>query len=127
MRFRLIGGKIVSFTSSQSFCGGVFLASARIRPMMSLARCPSAIAREADRRACSSFCASSQRTSTSAEFDGLQVTQRPTFLLRNSIGDRVVFSGLARVEPLAAAMDALLADEAAYVSWRAHFGDPPPN
>lgn len=62
---------------------------------------------------------------TSAEFDALQVTQRPTFLLTNSIGDRVVFSGLARIEPLAAAMDALLADEAAYVSWRAHFGDPP--
>jgi predicted DsbA family dithiol-disulfide isomerase len=63
---------------------------------------------------------------TSAEFDALQVTQRPTFLLTNSIGDRAVFSGLAFVEPLAAAMDALLADEAAYVSWRAHFGDPPP-
>jgi len=63
---------------------------------------------------------------TSAEFDALQVTQRPTFLIQNSIGDRAVFSGIARVEPLAAAMDALLADEAAYVSWRAHFGDPPP-
>ena len=63
---------------------------------------------------------------TSAEFDGLQVTQRPTFLLTNSIGDRAVFSGVARIEPLAAAMDALLADEAAYISWRAHFGDPPP-
>jgi len=63
---------------------------------------------------------------TSAEFDALLVTQRPTFLLTNSIGDRAVFSGVARVEPLAVAMDALLADEAAYVSWRAHFGDPPP-
>lgn len=62
---------------------------------------------------------------TSAEFDALQVTQRPTFLLTNSIGDRAVFSGIARIEPLAGAMDALLADEAAYVSWRAHFGDPP--
>ena len=64
---------------------------------------------------------------TSAEFNALQVTQRPTFLLQNSIGDHVVISGLARIEPLVAAMDALLADEAAYVSWRAHFGDPPPN
>jgi predicted DsbA family dithiol-disulfide isomerase len=63
---------------------------------------------------------------TSAEFDALQVTQRPTFLIQNAIGDRAVFSGVARVEPLAAAMEALLADEAAYVSWRAHFGDPPP-
>jgi len=62
---------------------------------------------------------------TSAEFDALQVTQRPTFLLKNALGDRAVFSGLVRVEPLAAALDALLADEAAYVSWQAHFGDPP--
>ena len=62
---------------------------------------------------------------SSAEFDALQVNQRPTFLLESSIGDRAVFSGLARIEPLAAAMDALLADEAAYVSWKAHFGDPP--
>ncbi len=62
---------------------------------------------------------------TSAEFDALQVTQRPTFLLENSIGDRAVFSGLVRVEPLAAALDALLADEAAYVSWKAHVGDVP--
>jgi predicted DsbA family dithiol-disulfide isomerase len=64
------------------------------------------------------------RAST-AEFHALQVTQRPTFLLENSIGDRAVFSGLVRVEPLAAAMDSLLADQAAYDSYRAHFGDPP--
>ena len=63
---------------------------------------------------------------SSAEFDALQVTQRPTFLIENSIGDRAVFSGVVRVEPLAAALEALLADEAAYVSWRAYFGDAPP-
>lgn len=62
---------------------------------------------------------------SSDEFDALQVTQRPTFVMESSIGDRAVFSGLARIEPLAAAMDAMLADEAAYVSWKAHFGDPP--
>ena len=62
---------------------------------------------------------------TTAEFQALQVTQRPTFLIENSIGDRAVFSGIVRVEPLAAAIDALLADEGAYVSWKAHFGDPP--
>jgi predicted DsbA family dithiol-disulfide isomerase len=62
---------------------------------------------------------------SSAEFDALQVTQRPTFLIENSIGDRAVFSGVARIEPLVAAMDALLADEAAYVSWKAHFGGAP--
>jgi predicted DsbA family dithiol-disulfide isomerase len=62
---------------------------------------------------------------TTAEFHALQVTQRPTFLLENSIGDRAVFSGIVRAEPLAAAMDALLSDESAYVSWKAHFGGPP--
>lgn len=63
---------------------------------------------------------------TTKEFHALQVTQRPTFLIENSIGDRAVFSGVAKVEPLAATIDALLADEAAYASWTAHFGSPPP-
>ena len=63
---------------------------------------------------------------STAEFNALQVTQRPTFLIENSIGDRAVFSGTVRVEPLAAALDAQLADQAAYDSWKAHFGDPPP-
>jgi predicted DsbA family dithiol-disulfide isomerase len=62
---------------------------------------------------------------TTREFFNLQVTQRPAFLMENAIGDRSVFSGIVRVEPLAAALDALLADEAAYASWKAHFGDPP--
>jgi predicted DsbA family dithiol-disulfide isomerase len=62
---------------------------------------------------------------TTEEFHALQVTQRPTFLIENSIGDRAVFSGLVRAEPLSAAIEALLGDEAAYVSWKAHFGDPP--
>ena len=62
---------------------------------------------------------------TTDEFHALQVTQRPTFLIENSIGDRAVFSGIVRVEPLAAAIDALLADQAAYDSWKAHFGGPP--
>jgi len=55
----------------------------------------------------------------------LQVNQRPTFLMESSIGDRAVFSGLAKVEPLAAAMEALLADESAYASWLGHFGPVP--
>lgn len=62
---------------------------------------------------------------STAEFTALQVNQRPTFLVQNTIGDRAVFSGLVRVEPLATAMDAMLSDEAAYASWAAHFGPPP--
>jgi len=37
-----------------------------------------------------------------------------------------VFSGVVKLEPLAMAIDSLLVDEAAYASWKAHFGDPPP-
>jgi predicted DsbA family dithiol-disulfide isomerase len=59
------------------------------------------------------------------EFNALQVNQRPTFLIESGIGDRAVFSGLARVEPIAATLDAILADQAAYDSWKAHFGNPP--
>ena len=62
---------------------------------------------------------------TTAEFHALQVTQRPTFLIESPIGDRAVFSGTVRAEPLIAAIEAQLADEAAYASWRAHCGDPP--
>jgi predicted DsbA family dithiol-disulfide isomerase len=62
---------------------------------------------------------------TTAEFNALRVNQRPTFLIQNSIGDRVVFSGIVRLEPLAAAMDAALQDESGYSSWAAHFGPPP--
>ena len=62
---------------------------------------------------------------TTEEFHSLQVTQRPTFLIENAIGDRAVFSGIVRIEPLAAALDALLSDQAAYDFYKAHFGGPP--
>jgi predicted DsbA family dithiol-disulfide isomerase len=66
------------------------------------------------------------RAST-AEFHALRVTQRPTFVIDSEIGDRAVFSGFARLPPLAAALDAMLEDIAAYESHQAHFGDPPPS
>ena len=59
--------------------------------------------------------------------DELKVTQRPTFVLENNIGDRAVLSGLVQVAPLAATIDAMLDDAAAYASHAAHFGSPPPN
>lgn len=62
---------------------------------------------------------------TTREFHALQVSQRPTFLVENAIGDRAVFSGIVHFEPLAAALDAVLADQAAYDSWKAHCGGPP--
>src|SRR5581483_6644087 len=62
---------------------------------------------------------------STAEFTAMQVDQRPTFLLQDKIGDRVVLSGLATLAPIAAAVDAMLADEAAYASYATHFGGPP--
>jgi len=65
------------------------------------------------------------RAST-AKFHALQVTQRPTFVLDSNIGDRAVFSGIWRAEPLIAAIDSMLADATAYASYTAHYGNPPP-
>ena len=65
------------------------------------------------------------RAST-AEFHALNVTQRPTFVIDSEIGDRAVFSGFAKLPPLAAALDAMLEDIAVYESHAAHFGTPPP-
>lgn len=62
---------------------------------------------------------------TTAEFHAHQITQRPAFVLTDVIGDKAVFSGLVRPEPLAAAVEAMLADSAAYATHTAHFGDPP--
>ncbi len=62
---------------------------------------------------------------SSAEFDSFQINQRPAFLLESRIGDRAIFSGLARIEPLAASIEWMLADAAAYASHAVHFGGPP--
>lgn len=59
------------------------------------------------------------------EFFAHQIGQRPAFILEDSIGDKAVFSGLTKIEPLAATLDAMLADVAAYASFKAHFGGPP--
>jgi predicted DsbA family dithiol-disulfide isomerase len=62
---------------------------------------------------------------STAEFHSHRITQRPAFILEDSIGDKVVFSGIVSMEPLAAAIDAMLSDTAAYASHRAHHGSVP--
>ena len=59
------------------------------------------------------------------EFFAHQINQRPAFVLTDPIGDKAVFSGLVRLEPLAATIDAMLADTKAYAAHAAHFGKPP--
>jgi len=62
---------------------------------------------------------------STAEFHAHQVTQRPTFVLEDAIGDKVVLSGLVQLAPVVAAIEAMMADTAAYASHRAHHGMPP--
>jgi len=64
------------------------------------------------------------RAST-AEFHALQITQRPAFVIDTEIGDRAVFSGVIKLEPLTATIDSMLDDAAVYAAHKAHFGDPP--
>jgi len=59
------------------------------------------------------------------EFHALQVTQRPTFVIDDPIGDRAVFSGIVGLATLDTAIGAMLADTAAYAAHAAHFGPPP--
>ena len=62
---------------------------------------------------------------STAEFFAHRLSQRPAFVLTSEIGDKVVLSGVWRTAPLAAALDGMLADAAAYASYRAHHGAPP--
>lgn len=63
---------------------------------------------------------------TTAEFHALRVTQRPTFVIDTEIGDRAIFSGFAKAEPLAATVEAMLDDLVSYDAYAAHFGSVPP-
>jgi predicted DsbA family dithiol-disulfide isomerase len=58
-------------------------------------------------------------------FHSHQINQRPAFVLTDAIGDKAVFAGLVRLEPLVATIDAMLADTAAYAAHAVHHGKPP--
>ena len=62
---------------------------------------------------------------STAEFFAHQINQRPSFILQDAIGDKAVFSGLVRLEPFIATIDAMLSDTAAYAAHAAHHGQPP--
>jgi hypothetical protein len=62
---------------------------------------------------------------STAEFHDHRISQRPAFVLGDAISDKAVFSGLVGVGPLAATIDAMLSDTAAYAAHTAHFGKPP--
>ena len=77
------------------------------------------------RAAAESAAVAARIDASTQEFFAHQITQRPAFVLEDAIGDKAVFSGLLKIEPLAATLDAMLADTAAYASFKAHFGGPP--
>jgi len=62
---------------------------------------------------------------STAEFHSHRIGQRPAFILEDAIGDKAVFSGLVRIEPLAAAIESMISDTAAYAAHAAHHGSPP--
>ena len=77
------------------------------------------------RAAAESAAVAARIEASTKEFFAHQITQRPAYVLEDAIGDKAVFSGLVKIEPLAATIDAMLADVAAYTSYKAHFGGPP--
>ena len=62
---------------------------------------------------------------STAEFHSHRIGQRPAFILEDAIGDKAVFSGLVRIEPLRESIEAMLSDTAAYAAHATHFGPPP--
>jgi predicted DsbA family dithiol-disulfide isomerase len=62
---------------------------------------------------------------STAEFFAHQINQRPAFVLTSDIGDKAVVSGVVKIEPIAATIEAMLADQAAYAAHQAHYGSPP--
>ena len=77
------------------------------------------------RKAAESAAVLARVQASTAEFFAHQISQRPAFVLTDAIGDKAVFSGLVRLEPLVATIDAMLADTAAYTAHKAHHGGPP--
>ena len=91
-----------------------------------------AVAAKAGRLDARKLCARAESTAvrdriaaSTAEFHARQITQRPAFIVSDVIGDQAVFSGLAVIGPVAATVDAMLADCAGYASHAAHHGAPP--
>ena len=58
---------------------------------------------------------------STAEFNLLPANQRPTSLLRSTIEDTVLLSGIYRPEPVFAAIEAMISDEDAYERFRTSY------
>ncbi len=78
------------------------------------------------RAAAESKAVATRVAASTAGFFAHQINQRPAFVVTDAIGDKAVFSGLVRLEPLTATIDAMLSDTAAYAAHKAHHGSPAP-
>jgi predicted DsbA family dithiol-disulfide isomerase len=97
----------------------------RIEEAVAVAAKASGIAAKKLRARAESAAVRARVDASTAEFYSHRVNQRPAFVLEDSIGDKAVFSGLVAMAPLAAAIDAMLSDTAAYAAHAAHYGAPP--
>lgn len=77
------------------------------------------------RKAAESNVVKDRVATSTADFLAHQINQRPAFVLTDAIGDKAVFSGLVRLEPLVATIEAMLSDTAAYAAHKTHQGDMP--
>jgi hypothetical protein len=126
-----VGWRYLGFTDytrrraiTQAAVGGGRLLVRLVVPAAGAAAATGLDAATIESRAQSAAVAERVQESTAA-FHAHQVTQRPAFILEDEIGDKVVLSGLVEAAPIAAAIDAMLADSAAYAAHAAHFGGPP--
>jgi predicted DsbA family dithiol-disulfide isomerase len=62
---------------------------------------------------------------STVEWQALKVSQRPTFLIDTEIGDRAIFSGVIKLEPIVATLDSMIDDATGYAAYAAHFGAAP--
>jgi predicted DsbA family dithiol-disulfide isomerase len=97
----------------------------RIEEAVSVAAKASGVAAKKLRARAESAAVRARVGASTADFFSHRITQRPAFVLEDAIGDKAVFSGLVGMEPLAAAIDAMISDTAAYAAHAAHHGAPP--
>jgi predicted DsbA family dithiol-disulfide isomerase len=81
---------------------------------ISIARAASGLERSTLENALDDPAIAAEISASTAEFESYRIDQRPAFVLRSSIGDMAILSGLYRLEPLAAALHAMIRDEDSY-------------
>ena len=61
---------------------------------------------------------------STAEFHSHRIGQRPAFILEDAIGDKAVFSGIVRIEPIAATIESMPVSYTHLDVYKRQLGDP---